>query len=103
MYPSAPQLRGEIKYVIMAMVNYQLSGGTIGNIDVGHIIPLQKCHSRTRPIALMNFIRKCAEARVAHRTTELLNEFKLLNPSQYGGCPQPIFVRNSLMERASKK
>jgi hypothetical protein len=55
----------------------------------------------------MNFIRKCAEARVAHRTTVLLNEFKLLNPSQYGfvisgGCPQPIFVLNSLMEWAAK-
>ena len=100
-------INGDTKTVILHMVNYMLTGGNIGKADIGSICPLQKCERRTRPIALMNFLRKCSEAWVAYHTTRLLNDLKLLDPSQFGfilsgGCPQPIFIVNALMEWAMK-
>ena len=98
-------LTDEVMETLRIMVNYLLQGGHIPGSEIGQISPLQKDENRTRPIALMNFIRKAAETWCAYHTARLLDEFKLLQPNQFGsilngGCSQPIFILNQLMEYA---
>jgi len=98
-------LTDENMEMMRVMVNYILSGGHIPGSEIGQISPLQKDEKRTRPIALMNFIRKASETWVAYNTTRIFHDYSLLQPNQFGsildgGCQQPIFILNQLMEYA---